>query len=345
MRDRLLPKSLHGGRLALFLGLLSTALAGCGGKPIQPESFIKTVAREEAMIMPPPSGPAIVSVVERRHDNAISQDVHLATSAATPGQNMLRIDLYGTSRSFSHSSNTLGSTMITQAKIASEMRQRLPGVRMVKSNFYVQNNYGPFGYAFGRRGADLCLYAWQQIRSRAAATSPLANYGVIQIRLRLCETGSTEARLLATMYNFTITASVDSMGWNPYGAARGFNADVGGAGAPIYPRPSSAEPIVQTLPPRRTVVYAPQVSARRLQPAAQAPAPVTAAEIGSPQRPLVPGPSGRGEAHEDASSNRTTVPSPGGEASGIRSASSAPRVTVPSPSCTMTTDGTDVVCR
>jgi hypothetical protein len=335
-RPRFLPRS----TCALALGLAALALTSCGGRPIQPESFVKSAPAEQAMVMPPPAGPAVVSVIERRYDNAIGQDIHLATSASTPGQNLLKVQFHGIERTLNQSSNRLGTSMVTEPRIASEMRQLLPGVRMARSQFYVQNNYGPFGYAFGRgRGTDLCLYAWQQIRSRAATMSPLANYGSIQIRLRLCEAGATEAKLLAVMYNFTINASVDAAGWNPYGDARSFNPDIGGSSAPIYPRATSSEPIVQTLPPRRTVVYAPQASARRVQPSTvrvNQPAPPIQEPIG----PAVPGPGSFGE----GVSGRTDPSLPASTSAGD-TASGQPRVTVPSPSCTMTTDGADVVCR
>lgn len=328
--------------LTALLGIASLTLVGCGGKPIQSEAFIKNVPAEQAMVMPPPAGPGIVSIIERRFNNAISQDIHLVTDASTPGQNMLKVQLFGTESAFRHADNSLGVSSITDGKIASEMRQSLPRVAMSKSQFYVQNAYGPFGYAFGRgRGSDLCLYAWQQIRTRDQGT-PFANYGVIQIRLRTCEANATEAKLLAVMYNFTINAAVDALGWNPYGANREFNSAVGTTGAPIYPRPASSEPIVQTLPPRQTVSYAPRVQVRRVQPAPQPVAqPVVQPQI-EPRGPRVPSPTGSGY------SSVTGSPSGGGITPTSSSGTTVPaaqRVTVPSPTCSMASDGADVVCR
>jgi hypothetical protein len=334
----------RGGRTALtaLVGLAALTLAGCGGKPIQSEAFIKSVPPEQAMIMPPPGGPAVVSVIERRFNNAISQDIHLSTDASTPGQNMLKVQLFGTESAYRHADNSLGMSSITEGRIASEMRQSLPRVPMAKSQFYVQNAYGPFGYAFGRgRGSDLCMYAWQQIRTRDQGT-PFANYGVIQIRLRTCEANATEAKLLSVMYNFTINASVDALGWNPYGSNREFNSAVGTTGAPIYPRPASSEPIVQTLPPRQTTSYAPRVQVRRVQPAPQAVAPPAAPPQIEPRGPRVPSPFGSGysSATDHPADGDTTRVSSSGTA-----VPAAQRVTVPSPSCTMATDGADVVCR
>lgn len=328
--------------LTALVGLAALTLGGCGGKPIQSEAFIKSVPAEQAMVMPPPAGPAVVSIIERRFNNAISQDIHLATDASTPGQNMLKVQLFGTESAYRHADNSLGMTSITEGRISSEMRQALPRVPMAKSQFYVQNAYGPFGYAFGRgRGADLCLYAWQQIRTRDQGT-PFANYGVIQIRLRTCEANATEAKLLSVMYNFTINASVDARGWNPYGANREFNSAVGTTGAPIYPRPASSEPIVQTLPPRQTTSYTPRLQVHRVQPAPQAVAPPVVQPQPEPRGPRVPSPTGSGY------SSVTGSPSDNYAAPVSSSGAAVPaaqRVTVPSPSCTMATDGADVVCR
>ncbi len=167
---------------------------------------------------------------------------------------MLKAQFFGTASPFKLSDNSLTSTPVTEAGIASEMRRVLPGVRMVRSSFFVQNNYGPFGYAFGHSaGSDLCMYGWQQVRSPSGTISPLANHGSIQIRVRICEANATEQKLLAFMYNYTITGAVDDGGWNPYGEPQPVSTSLGGVGAPIYPRPTSAEPIVPVLP-QRTVV-------------------------------------------------------------------------------------------
>jgi hypothetical protein len=348
MKDRLIINTLRQRRvvrpgMAAVLGLATLLLAGCGGRPIQSEAFVKNVPAEQAMVMPPPAGPAIVSIIERRFDNAISQDIHLATSASTPGQNLIKVQIFGTQRTLGYTDNNLRVSSVTEGRIASEMRAAFPRVRMTRSQFFVQNNYGPFGYAFGRGpGTDLCIYAWQQIRSRTVTMSPLANYGVIQIRLRMCEAGATEAQLLSTMYNFTITATVDAPGWNPYGASRGLNPAIGSTSSPIYPRPTSAEPIVQTLPQRQSVAYAPRAQVRQVRaaPVSVPETQVTQPEF-SPQRPRVPAPSGPGFSPEGANAvERSGEPASAGSAT-----TAGQRVTVPSPSCSMTTDGANVVCR
>jgi hypothetical protein len=361
MTDRLNTKTSTDRRplrpaLATILGLASLTLAGCGGKPIQPEAAIKSAAPEQAIVMPPPAGPAVINVIERRFDNAISQDIYLANAASTPGQNLIKVQLFGTEAAYSYSENGLSVSSITDGRIAAEMRKALPRVPMARSQYYVQNAYGPFGYAFGRgAGSDLCLYAWQQIRSRPQSMSPIANYGVIQVRVRTCEANATEAKLLSLMYNFTINASVDALGWNPYGASRGLNPAIGGTGAPIYPRAASSEPIVQTLPPRAAASPAPRTRVRRAQPVRQVmpqqmmQQPVTEPQF-SPERPRVPAPPGAASVSGYPSGNLSGMnrPAAGYAMPASAAAATAPagqRVNVPSPSCTTTSGATGTACR
>jgi hypothetical protein len=323
-------------------GLLPLVLSSCGGAPIQPGAMVKTVQAEEAMVMPPPSGPGIVGVIERRYDNAIEQEIPLFTSALTPGQNFIKAQFFGTESAFRYSSNRLTSKMVSQSGTASEMASAFPGVRMVRSQFYVQNSYGPFGYAFGRgRGSDLCLYGWQQIRSQAQKMSPVNNYGSIQIRVRICEAGATEQALLAFMYNFTINASVDSLGWNPYGDVTPLSPEIGRTGSPTYPRPASTEAIVPVLPQRQA---GPTI--QRAAPAAivrPAVAPVSSSvmePVIQPVGPRIPSVSALSSAGRDPS-----LPSDPALSERAQTPAARSRVTVPSPSCLTQAEGTDVVCR
>jgi hypothetical protein len=309
----------------------------------------KAVPPEQAMAMPPPAGPSIVSVIDRRYDNAIEQEIFLSTSAVTAGQNFLKVQMFGTASPFRYSSNNLGAGQVSESRIASEMATSLRGVPMVRSQFYVQNSYGPFGYAFGRSSGDLCMYGWQQIRSPAQSISPMNNYGTIQVRARICEAGATEQKLLAFMYNFTINASVDSMGWNPYGEPAPMSPGFGMSGAPTYPRAASTETIVPVMPPqpattiRRAPAPAPVRMVRPVRPAPVAAAP---AEI-APAAPLVrvPGPSStslqRSTFPPAPSASATMAPSPLSPTTPPAQA----RVRVPSPSCSTGTGGSNAICR
>ena len=211
------------------------------------------VPATQAIALPPPGGPAVISVIERRYANAIQQNIVLATEAAAPGENFLRVQMFGPV------GREAGDTRLTDrpialAGISSEMRQSFPGIAMQRSALYAQNSFGPFGYAFGRHGSrDLCLYAWQRIAGSTQG-APFANMGAIQTRLRLCQAGATEQSLLAVMYGYTLNSAFSSEAWNPLGKPPPADPRLGQTGQPIYPSSMSlqAPPAEQTAPaPRR----------------------------------------------------------------------------------------------
>ena len=225
-------------RCRAALGLFALGfLASCAGNLTPYGSSVRNLMPEEAVIMTPPGGPAIISVLEKQFANATEQQIMLRTDARTPGQNAIRAVFFGTRNYSRMNGNNLSYQSITDRRIDQEMREELPGIRMVRSPYYVQNNYGPFGYAFGRgSGSDLCLYGWQQIRPGRDSLAAAGQAGTIQIRLRFCEAGASEDDLLGIMYGFTVAATVDAYGWNPYGEQAGPPPLLGETGAPTYPR-------------------------------------------------------------------------------------------------------------
>lgn len=234
-----LPVSAFPSLRYLLAGFAITAvLAGCGARDgVRLSDTAVTVPDETAFALPPPGGLAVVNIVERRFSNSTQQDVFLFTSASTPGQNVLRVQLFGPVGLQMDGQKTLGYSSIRASDITTEMRRELPGVALVQSPLYLQNNYGPFSYAYGRgHGNDACLYAWQQIRSPEEARTVFQNRGTIQVRLRLCEDGASEEKLLSTMYGYTIRAAFNVPGWNPYGEPPSVDPTFGRTGNPIYPK-------------------------------------------------------------------------------------------------------------
>ncbi len=217
---------------------ITAALAGCGARDgVRLSDTAVTVPDETAFALPPPSGPAIVNIVEHRFSDSTQQDIFLFTSASTPGQNVLRVQLFGPVGLHMDGQKGLGYSSIRASEIAKEMRRELPGIGLTQSPLYLQNNYGPFSYAYGRgHGNDACLYAWQQIRSPEEARTVFQNRGTIQVRLRLCEEGASEEKLLSTMYGYTIRAAFNARGWNPYGEPASVDPTLGRTGNPIYPK-------------------------------------------------------------------------------------------------------------
>ncbi|MEI2298663.1 cellulose biosynthesis protein BcsN [Ensifer sp. MJa1] len=208
------------------------------------------VPSETALVLPPPGGPAISNVIERRSTNAIEQDIYLYTSAATPGQNVLHARFFGPMEARFDQQKRSAYAGIRDNKMMAEARRALPGVPLALSPYFLQNNYGPFGYAFGRgRANDACVFAWQQIRQPENHRSPLKGYGTIQIKLRYCATGASEAELLAPVYGYTITGTFGDPAWNPYGAPAPLDAGIGRTGSPIYRKeeaPTESAPAVVT---------------------------------------------------------------------------------------------------
>lgn len=211
------------------------------------------------MVMPAPGAFAIIGVVQKRFSNATQQEIFLTTNASMPGENVVQVRFFGTRSPTRYGDNTLSYRAISESGIESELRGTLPGVAMTRSPFITQNSYGVFGYAIGRPSVnELCLYAWQQLRAPDGRSAEGA--GAIQIRVRLCQEGATEKSLLDFMYGYTIAATVDAPGWNPYGTPPPVNGRFGKSGNPIYP-PADAEVLPVALP--RTSAKAEGVTERR----------------------------------------------------------------------------------
>jgi hypothetical protein len=94
--------------------------------------------------------PRSIDVIESRYANAIAQKVVLSTSAATAGENVLLVNMFGPMDSSLSNNKTLAYHALSNADIHREMRRALPGVPMTTSALFLRNSYGPFGYAFGR---------------------------------------------------------------------------------------------------------------------------------------------------------------------------------------------------
>lgn len=296
---------------------LLLVLGGCAGQPVHLDSEVRTVEAEKAYIMPVPGSFAITGVVEQRHGNAIEQKIFLSTDSSVGGSNVAKVKLYGTSNPHRFGDNSIKFKALTERQIANDIHAAFPTVLMIKSDFFVQNEYGPFGYAMGRpSGSELCMYAWQQIRAQGSS-NPFAQTGMLQIDVRLCKAGATENDLLAFMYGFTITAAVDKPGWNPYGSPPSTPERLGKTGNPIYPMETAS------------VLTEPE------------PAP---ARVAAPAKPKIVRKAAAREPVEQKSANlpTVTVPSPGNPVPTTSSVatrkvapqdSSTTNIRVPSPSC------------
>jgi hypothetical protein len=288
------------GKAVSLIVLAFLSLAGCTAREgARVPTGASIVPTENALILPPPGGPAVLNVVERRFGNAVEQDVNLHTSAATPGQNFLRAAFFGPTGG-GRDQKTAAYSAVRASDMMREARRAIPGIPLAQSPYFLQNNYGPFGYAFGRgRGGDACLYAWQQVRPPESQRSPLRGYGTIQARLRYCATDATETELLSVVYGYTINGTIiGDPAWNPYGAPPTVDAGLGRTGSPIYrtDMPSGQAPALDAprreeakAPVRRTVAVERADATRQ---AAPAPLPVPPADGSLPSPPVPAGAAG-----------------------------------------------------
>ncbi|TCN33039.1 cellulose biosynthesis protein BcsN [Sinorhizobium americanum] len=246
------------GKAVGLIVLVLLSLAGCTAREgARVPTGATIVPTENALVLPPPGGPEVLNVVERRFGNAVEQDVNLHTSASTPGQNYLRATFFGPTGA-GLDQKTAAYSAVRASEMMREAGRAIPGVPLTQSPYFLQNNYGPFGYAFGRRGSDACLYAWQQIRPPESQRSPLRSYGTIQVRLRHCATDATENELLSIVYGYTISGTIiGDPSWNPYGAPPAVDAGLGRTGSPIYRTEVQSDQAPALERPRRAIVTAP----------------------------------------------------------------------------------------
>ena len=239
--------------------LAALGLAGCVTAGPRVMTVRSEVAPVESFARLPVGGPAIITVLERRYRDAIVRESILATNSRVSGQNFLTVTLYGPVGYVTVDDNALGPESIEPTQIGREFGWYLFGMPMQTSLIYVQNKYGPFGFATGvARTGDRCLYAWQHVER------PLfVEAGAVGIRLRLCSAKATEQELLSVMYNFDIVGYLPSPLWNPYGKPPRVASNLGGLSAPVQPQLPVTT--VAAAPPRRVVIREPRQPERPIE--------------------------------------------------------------------------------
>ena len=252
---------------AKITALLSTLalLAGCGtSSKLNRIQATKMVPSSEAFLFTPPGGPAIVGVLQTDYSNGTEQQITLATSSAVPGENYANVKLVIASGVNQASLPNTSTAYSDTRSIQRELHAEFPSMRMTPSTLFLQNNYGPFSYAIGEGATgDTCLYGWQQIRSRTEDRALFRNNGIVQIRLRICDSKATEKQLLSLMYGYTIATSYSGRFWNPYGEPQAPNSTLGETGSPIYPPDGVGTFSLASVPAsKRTTAREPRPSQR-----------------------------------------------------------------------------------
>lgn len=259
-------------------------MVACGGqRSIVSGSAVTAVPVENAFVSLGAGTPAVLSIIQTSYTNATRQTMALATGGSARGQNELRVDILGITNDNTGIESRLPDRPLSVDELTSEAEAALPGVPLRRSLSYVQNQYGPFGYALGRttRG-ELCLYAWQRIATSDLDVSLFNRRATISIRLRLCEPNATETNLVAAMMGLHVNASLSGGSWSQ--PPRPLSPDLGAAGAPMGPSPNLASP---EAPRVGSAVRRP----RRPKPASAQPAPPAApAEVPPEGGVIIPQP-------------------------------------------------------
>ncbi|MBB3810146.1 cellulose biosynthesis protein BcsN [Pseudochelatococcus contaminans] len=194
------------------------------------------VSLSRAMLVPSIGTTPIIGVLESRYTNAYVQELILQTDSRRPGQSRYHVTFMLPGETGGPGTRDLEVRRIDPFLIQKELAERFPDVAMEMSAYFVQNRFGPFGFATGRTTAgDTCIYAWQTItRSRAASLIDGVG-GRIDIRLDMCDSGASVGDLLEMMYGFTINAYLARWNWQPYDGTPSLNPDIGTPGEDIRP--------------------------------------------------------------------------------------------------------------
>lgn len=192
----------------------------------------------EALVLPEPgAAPRVIAVLETQYLNALEQEIVLATNSAARGENSIHVIFFGPVKGRTGRENIRADDFLSEEALETEMLERMPGVSMQTSNYFVQNRYGPFNYAMGYGGSgEMCMYAWQRIQSQVPLYTFWRDRGVLSVRMRLCQAGASEQDLLRVMYRYSINGYFLPRSWQPYGRPMGEPVGIGQIGGPLaYP--------------------------------------------------------------------------------------------------------------
>ena len=279
-----LPKGSLGKAHACATLALVSALGGCA--VYQPQAFAPPAAlyadrsvtatavpvSSAAATLPQNAG-RIIEVSETRFSDGVSQQIVLAGDRSAHGANRIDVAFRLQAENDVVSENKVPMSRPSETGIAREMEQLFPGMEMQTVPVLLQNAYGPYGLAAGRRGnGERCIYAWQWIEDGGNTSGVLRNpaFAVFQgpmpvsVRIRLCRANASADQLAAVAGELAIggvrrtSAPVAARGGDALSAATGGS----GAGYDGYqlPRALTEEPLPANdgfvaRPARRRAAY------------------------------------------------------------------------------------------
>ena len=202
-------------RSTAALMFAAAALAGCS--TVEPDPFLTaSVSRPDAppiasevspsyaVALLPMTAGRVRTVRQTARRDYLQQQVVYENPTHAFGENSISVEL---------GQPDLDAAMMkppSRARIASEMRQALPGVAMTIRPAVGENQQGPFGYATGSFGSSgSCIYGWQYVNPNAkrnplaAMASSVRQYRM-QVRLRYCHPTIPEDRIGSLMEGLRI---------------------------------------------------------------------------------------------------------------------------------------------
>ena len=240
---------------------------GNGYAPAQ-GGIANPVASSSAAAMLSPAAGRVVQVSERRYADGLSQEIVLAGDRTSRGENRIDVSLRLAPQGDQVYDNLIPMQKPSDADIASELETRFPGMDMQPVNVLLQNRYGPYGLAAGKRGnGERCIYAWQWIDDASAPASPrnstlaraiLSQPQPVSVRVRLCRTGASADQLASLVEGIAIGAGMGNRQLpvlGQYGGSNDALSAAGGTGGQAfagYQMPQVLDPIAPE--PRQRVV-------------------------------------------------------------------------------------------
>jgi hypothetical protein len=263
------PRRKAASAIILMMALVAS---GCAAqRTIVENSGARSVPTDHAFVSLGPGGPAVLSVIQSDYANATRQTIALVTRGKTPGENQLRVDVFGLKNDNVALDTSLPDLPLKEADLNAEAQDALPDVPLRVSNNFLQNRYGPFGYIVGKAAqGDTCVYAWQRLATPDLKISLINSRNALSIRLRLCDSVASEAALAATMMNLSVNVALSSGSWTP--EPRELSTAVDAVNAPTAP-PQIATAAANPLPssPARAAPLLRAKQARRAPPPERAP--------------------------------------------------------------------------
>ena len=263
----------------LSVTLLALAMASCAresrdyrvlGSSYAPAQggLANPVPASSAAAMLSPSAGRVVQVSERRYTDGVSQEIVLAGDSGSHGENRIDVSLRLSPQGDQVYDNLIPMQKPSDGDIASELEARFPGMDMQPVNVLLQNRYGPYGLAAGKRGnGERCIYAWQWIDDASTPASPrnstlaravLSQPQPVSLRVRLCRTGISADQLGGLVESIAIGAGIGNRQLPVLGQYGGGNdalsaaSGIGGQAFAGYQMPQVLDTAAQE--PRQRVV-------------------------------------------------------------------------------------------